>query len=195
MNSVPPRWRRYSFAVVAAFVVACSAAVDPGNQSAASPPGIATASNVNENREPDLGSCQNLRPPTGSTLAYHVYAEGVQIWHWTGTAWAFDGPSALLYADAEGKGVVGTHSFGPTWTSLSGGKVEGTLLDRCSPNPNAIPWLVLSAVSEGPGVFDGVIAIQRLYTTGGIAPSNAGSFVGEEARVPYSTEYFFYRAK
>jgi len=65
---------------------------------------------------------------------------------------------------------------------------------RCTPNPNAIPWLLLSAVADGPGVFHRVAFIQRVNTVGGNAPSSPGSVVGAEARVPYTTEYFFYRA-
>jgi len=148
----------------------------------------------NDNRAPDLGACQNLQAPAGSKVAYHVYATGVQIYHWTGTSWAFDGPSAVLSADAGGKSKVGIHYAGPTWESVSGGTVVGTVQQRCTPNPNAIAWLLLSAVSEGPGVFHRVAYIQRVNTVGGNAPSSPGSFVGAEARVPYTTEYFFYRA-
>ena len=52
-----------------------------------------------------------------------------------------------------------------------------------------------SAVSEGPGVFQRVSLIHRVNTVGGIAPSYSGNSVGEEARVPYTIEYVFYRAK
>lgn len=142
---------------------------------------------------PELGACTNLVPLAGSELAFHAYADGVQIYHWTGTTWQFDAPSATLYADAARTGVVGTHFGGPTWKMNSGGSVVGATLDRCTPDANAIPWLILSAVSDGPGVFNGVNRIQRLYTTGGKAPASAGSFIGEVAKVPYTAEYFFYR--
>ena len=46
---------------------------------------------------------------------------------------------------------------------------------------------------EGPGIFQGVTHIQRLYTTGGLAPAEPGDFVGDEARSPYTAWYFFYR--
>jgi hypothetical protein len=53
---------------------------------------------------------------------------------------------------------------------------------------------LLSVVeTEGPGIFDGVTHIQRVNTSGGKAPSTSGLTVGEEARVPYTTEYFFYK--
>ena len=46
----------------------------------------------------------------------------------------------------------------------------------------------------GPGVFDGVTFIQRVNTVGGLPPAEDGAFVGEEARVPYAADDYFYRA-
>lgn len=145
-------------------------------------------------RGPDLGDCPNLHAPADQNVAFHVYAEGVQIYRWSGTSWDFVAPEALLFADAEGHGVVGTHFAGPTWQSVSGSKVVGAVLDRCTPDPAAIPWLLLTAVaSDGPGIFGRVTLIQRVDTLGGLAPSDPGGFVGEVARVPYTATYFFYR--
>lgn len=147
-----------------------------------------------DNRVPDLGACQNLAAPAGSVVASHVYAEGAQIYRWNGTSWGFVAPDALLFANAGADGIVGSHYAGPTWESNSGSKVVGAVINRCTPDPNAIPWLSLSGTSSaGPGIFDGVTFIQRVNTVGGLAPSAPGSFVGEEARVPYTTEYIFYR--
>jgi hypothetical protein len=144
-------------------------------------------------RMPDLGACQNLSVAAGSKLVKHVYAEGVQIYQWNGASWAFVAPLAVMSADAAGNGIIGTHYAGPTWESLSGGTVVGAVVDRCTPDATAVPWLLLSAVSDGPGIFHRVDFIQRLNTAGGIAPAYPGSFVGQEARVPYTTEYLFYR--
>jgi hypothetical protein len=55
--------------------------------------------------------------------------------------------------------------------------------------------LLEATLSEGPGIFSRVNFIQRLNTVGGKAPSNPGSSVGEVARVPYTADYYFYRAK
>jgi hypothetical protein len=146
-------------------------------------------------RAVELGSCTNLRPDAGSKLTYHAYATGTQVYRWDGAAWVFVEPSAVLYADAGEHGVVGTHYAGPTWESNSGSRVVGTVLERCTPDPDAIPWLKLGAVSaEGPGIFDRTTFIQRVNTVGGKAPAAAGSLPGEIARVPYTAEYFFYRA-
>jgi hypothetical protein len=135
-----------------------------------------------------------LAAPADTSVALQVYAEGVQIYRWTGTAWAFVAPEALLFADGEGHGTIGTHYAGPTWESNSGSKVVGSVFDRCTPNPDAIPWLLLDAVSSsGPGIFQRVTHIQRLNTVGGLAPSEPGDVPGEEVRVPYTAVYVFYR--
>jgi hypothetical protein len=147
-----------------------------------------------DNRPPDLGVCQDLQTEPGSKVAFHVYAEGVQIYEWDGTTWIFRRPEALLFADIGGNGVVGTHYAGPTWESLSGSTVGGIVLERCTPHPDAIPWLLLAAVNpEGPGIFHRVTFIQRVNTVGGKAPVDPGTFVGELAHVPYTADYFFYR--
>ena len=148
-----------------------------------------------DNRVPDLGSCGNLEVEEGNKVAFVVYAEGVQIYRWDGASWVFAGPEAVLWADAGGHGVVGTHYAGPTWESVSGSTVRGTVVDRCPSEAGAIPWLLLEAVDpQGPGIFHRVTYIQRVNTEGGTAPTEAGSFVGEVARVPYTAEYVFYRA-
>jgi hypothetical protein len=144
----------------------------------------------------DLGSCSKLAADDTTKLAFHAYAVGVQIYRWSGAAWTFVAPSAKLYADAEGNGQIGTHYAGPTWESLSGSKVVGIVDDRCTPDPDAIPWLSLNVVSSaGPGIFDGVIFIQRVNTVGGLIPSTPGTVVGETMDVPYTAEYYFYRAQ
>jgi hypothetical protein len=148
-----------------------------------------------DNRVPDLGPCGNLQVEAGNKVAFHVYAEGVQIYRWDGASWVFAGPEAVLSADAAGHGVVGTHYAGPTWESVSGSTVRGTVVDRCPSEAGAIPWLLLTAVDpEGPGIFQRVTYIQRVNTEGGTVPTDAGSFVGEIMNVPYTAEYVFYRA-
>ena len=144
---------------------------------------------------PEMSACPKLAAPEGSKLVFHVYAQGVQIYRWNGTGWGFVAPEATLSADRAGKSVVGTHYAGPKWESNSGGKVTGSVIDRCTPNPDAIAWLSLAGVSEGNGIFHRVTFIQRVNTVGGKEPTSPGLSVGEEARVPYTTEYFFYRTK
>ncbi|HUR97007.1 MAG TPA: DUF3455 domain-containing protein [Pyrinomonadaceae bacterium] len=148
------------------------------------------------NQTPVLpAGCEQLAPPAGHRLAYHVYAVGVQIYRWNGTTWSFIAPEANLFASANYRGLVGSHYGGPTWETNSGSLVASlaTTAIPCTPDPTAIPWLRLTAVSSsGPGVLDGVTYIQRINTIGGIRPA-AGTVVGQEARIPYTTEYYFYK--
>jgi hypothetical protein len=148
-----------------------------------------------DNQPPDLGNYQNLQVPAGNQLFVHTYGVGVQIYTWTGTSWSFVSPEALLYADPEYHHFVAFHYAGPTWESLSGSEVVGSVIQSDIPNPDAIPWLLLGAASHaGHGIFQGVTFIQRLYTVGGLAPTVPGDFPGQVARVPYTAQYFFYRA-
>jgi hypothetical protein len=197
MKTTTLQWMKNSLvAGAAALLAACgdNAPVGPGGEDAAASVAAVATKRANAAHAVDLGACENLRAPAGSKLAFRAYARGVQVYHWTGTSWAFDGPLAVMTADAGGHGVIGTHYAGPTWESNSGGKAVGAVLDRCTPDPNSISWLLLSAVADGPGPFHGVTHIQRVNTVGGNAPSSPGTFTGQEARVSYTTVYLFYRA-
>jgi hypothetical protein len=69
-------------------------------------------------------------------------------------------------------------------------------LAGCSTDSTTIDWLLLQAVStDGPGIFNGVTYIQRVNTSGGKAPTAPGEFIGAEAKIPYTAEYYFYRAE
>jgi hypothetical protein len=150
-----------------------------------------------EKQAPDVGECQNLQVPAGNRLSSSVYAEGVQIYRWDGTTWVFVAPKAVLFSNVErAGGAIGLHYAGPTWESFTGSKVVGKVLQRCTADANAIPWLLLEGVhSEGPGIFDRVTYIQRVNTVGGKAPAEPGEFLGQVARIPYSAQYYFYRGR
>jgi len=149
----------------------------------------------NDNRAPGLSDYPKLQVPAGHKVAFETYAEGVQVYVWDGSAWVFLWPEALLYAGPEDDGPVGIHYVGPTWESASGSYVVGRVLERATPNASAIPWLLLEATDRGgPGIFARTTYIQRVNTTGGKAPAEPGDFVGEMARVPYTADYYFYRA-
>jgi len=144
-----------------------------------------------DNRAPEVPA--DIQVPAGNKVHFQGYAQGVQIYTWDGSSWGASVPEAVLY-DADGN-VVAIHYAGPTWESNSGSKVVGAVVPpRVTVDPNAIPWLLLKAVStEGPGVFANITYVHRVNTTGGKAPAVAGT-VGQVVRVPYTAEYFFYRA-
>ncbi len=164
---------------------------------ASTPAARAGDNNNGNNRAPELPSplCDRVDVPAGNRVAFHAYAVGVQRYRWDGAAWVLVEPVATLYADAEYHGRVGTHYVGPTWESNSGGTVVAARQEGCTPEPTAIPWLLLQTVSNtGPGIFNSVTYIQRVNTVGGLAPTAPGSSIGAITDVPYTAEYYFYRA-
>ena len=192
MKTIGLRWfGRSSVVVMIALAGAC---VDEAPLAPFGAKSIAAVADVSDgNRLPDLTGCEQLAAPAGSTLVLQAFGIGVQIYHWDGASWGAAVPSATLYADAGANGVVATHFAGPSWQSNSGGKVVGTVANRCTKDVASIAWLSLTAVADGPGVFEKVKFIQRLNTVGGNAPSVAGVTVGQEARVPYTADYLFYK--
>jgi len=170
---------------------------------------LATAANptapAKDKDGPDLPSplCDHLRVEAGNKLHSQVYATGVQIYRWDGNSWVLVGPDATLFANAGHDGKVGKHYVGPTWESNSGSKVVGSRMYGCSPDPTAIPWLLLEAsvVGDGPTGGDKLLAtrrIQRVHTVEGKAPANGCAQpgdIGKRALVPYEADYYFYKDK
>jgi hypothetical protein len=155
---------------------------------------LGTPSEAAQGRVPELPEmCETVNAPAGHRLRLQAYAYGVQIYVWSGSAWVFKGPEATLFADAGFRGQIGIHYGGPTWEANDGSQVKATLVEKCAPNPGAIPWLLLAAThQQDHGVFSRITYIQRVNTVGGTAPAEAGTLVGDEARVPYTAQYFFY---
>ena len=159
----------------------------------------ATATVLDNNNGPELpAGCESLTADEGNRLAFHVYAKGSQVYRWNGTSWDFVAPVATLYAEQGYFGEVGTHYVGPHWESKSGSKVKAVRIQGrgCSPDPNSIPWIILqSTETSGPGIFKDVTLIQRTNTTGGNAPTEIGLTPGQIKEVPYTAEYYFYKAE
>jgi len=148
-----------------------------------------------DNRAPDVPD-DAIAVEAGNKVSFHGFGVGVQIYTWNGTSWGSAVPEATLF-DNDGN-VVAIHFAGPSWESSSGSVVVGLLPPAAIiVDQTAIPWLRLSADparTHGPGVFADTTFIQRVNTTGGKAPAADGTFVGQVARVPYTADYFFYRA-
>ncbi|WP_353073330.1 DUF3455 domain-containing protein [Tunturiibacter gelidiferens] len=141
-----------------------------------------------------------IPPPTQRPILT-VTGKGAQIYACqqtdSGPQWIFKAPEATL-TDESGL-VVGTHGAGPIWISKDGSSTKGELLQKSpSPEPGAIPWLLLKAASPtGSGVMTRVEFIRRSDTHGGIAPTTGCDAQHRTAttRVPYTATYTFYSAK
>ena len=148
---------------------------------------------------PELpAGCGSITVEAGHKLAFHVYARGAQVYRWNGISWDFVAPVASLFAEEGFHGEVGTHYVGPHWESKSGSKVKAARVQGtgCTPDPNSIPWILLkSTENSGPGIFNNTTYIQRTNTSGGNAPTVPGTTINELKEVPYTAEYYFYRAE
>jgi len=155
--------------------------------------------NVQAGKSPEAP--ENLRPAAGQVVSLEVRANGVQIYECKASAddakrfeWVFKAPEADLFDDTGAK--VGRHYAGPTWEANDGSKVVGEMKARGdSPDPGAIPWLLLTAkATSGDGVLSRTKSIQRLSTVGGKAPAEEciAAMAGKETRVPYKAVYYFY---
>jgi Protein of unknown function (DUF3455) len=139
----------------------------------------------------------------GHKLFLIADAVGVQIHSCTVSGgsygWSFVGPRATLF-DANGK-VVATHFGGPSWRATDGSLVKAALDKRVTVDPTAIDWLRLRVTDRAPSAdgdrLFGTTFIQRLATTGGLAPApescNPGT-VGTVTEVPYTAVYAFWKA-
>jgi hypothetical protein len=92
--------------------------------------------------------------------------------------------------------VVGTHGAGPSWTAKDGSTLVAKKIARAdAPRPEAIPWLLLQAVTTGGhGIFSAVTYVQRVETARGRAPVSGceASTLGTLSRSEYAAEYYFY---
>jgi hypothetical protein len=132
----------------------------------------------------------------------------------SGFAWLLFTPEAALFGDNDRQAT--THFFSPnpheggiiraTWqhsrdTSTVWGRVLHSSTDAPFVAPDAIPWLLVlvTGADEGPTggrALTDTTFIQRLNTSGGVAPSTGCSQltdVGAKAFVPYTADYLFYQ--
>jgi len=143
-----------------------------------------------------------LRAPEGQRPVRALLAAGHQIYTCSPAgqgafAWALTAPEADLFEPNTKS--LGKHYAGPTWESLDGSKVVGKLVAKAdAPVPGAIPWLLLEATSNlGAGIFSQVKSVQRVDTSGGLAPEEGcdAAHAGAVARVGYAAKYYFYVAR
>lgn len=169
-----------------------------------------------------------LEVPDGHEVFMEGYAIGTQNYICmpapTGVAWKFLGPQATLFIVGRRGRVeqqIATHFLSPnpveaglpraTWqdsddTSAVWAKAIATATSADYPayvEAGAIPWLKLEVVGTATGprhgsTFAKTTYIQRLSTTGGVAPATGCTQtgnIGVTVHVPYTTDYFFYRQR
>jgi hypothetical protein len=168
----------------------------------------------------------NLEVPNAHELFLEVHAAGTQnyvcLTRNNVPSWHFVGPQATLFVVApsligEMQVQFGTHFLSPNpdengtarpaWqssydTSVVWGKAAASSTDPAFVKPDSIPWLLVEVVGRRRGIpfgsiFTDTSYIQRVNTSGGVAPSTGcdSETIGAIALVPYTTDYLFYRAR
>src|SRR5262245_18036690 len=198
-----------------ALAVALTVSVSPAHAAQVTPPSVPTALEVEAGNRAFLEGhgvgTQNyicLPCPNATTPAKSCPDN-------SGFAWILFTPEATLFNDHDKQ--LTTHFFSPnpfengtvraTWQhSRDGSIVWGgqavASTDSAFVAPGAVAWLRLpmGGVQEGPTgghTLTATTFIQRLNTAGGVAPSTGcsqESDVGATAFVPYTADYFFYKA-
>jgi Protein of unknown function (DUF3455) len=137
-----------------------------------------------------------------SRLFLVVHADGVQKYTCQANGTWLTDPEATLFKSTGIAKPTGTHFLNfatgrPVWQSKDGSSVEAARRVSVSAGQERIPWLLLQAVATTAG-SDGdrltaTAWVQRLNTSGGVAPAGPCT-PGDQLAVPYSSDYFFWRA-
>jgi hypothetical protein len=161
----------------------------------------------------------NLEVPAGHRPYLAVHATGTQNYvclpgaSSTGLVWTFYGPQANGF-DRRDEQVM-THFLSanpveggtarPTWqhsrdTSAVWARPIVASTDPAYVEPGAIAWLLLEIVGSEDGPNGGrrlapTTYIQRVETSGGVAPADGCTTLGAKLFVPYETDYYFFRAE
>jgi len=149
--------------------------------------------------------------PSGNHPFRVGHAVGTQDYICLSTGWASPayGPQATLFNDDDdqiithflSRNPAESYTPRPTWqdsrdtSTIWGNPIPGATY---TPDATAIPWLLLAVVgvqdgSTGGDRMTGTTYIQRVNTTGGLKPTDPCT-EGAKALVPYTADYFFYKA-
>lgn len=125
-------------------------------------------------------------------------------------AWTLFTPEATLFGEQNDQLI--THFFSPnpvenaivraTWQdSADTSIVWARAVASATVDPSAIAWVTLQATGTqhgptGGGTLADTTFVQRLNTTGGLAPAtgcDVPTDAGRKAFIPYTADYFFYK--
>ncbi|MFF5297281.1 DUF3455 domain-containing protein [Paractinoplanes globisporus] len=133
-----------------------------------------------------------IKPPPGSRpIGAYVVTKGTQSYT-CGADGVYPTTTSVPEAQLIGTGGRIHHFAGPSWQSLRDGSLVTAVRLQSSPREGAIAELLLQVNSHsGKGILSKADYINRLYTSGGLAP--AGSCTpGQIASVPYGAVYVFW---
>lgn len=154
----------------------------------------------------------DIQVPAGNKVFLKGHAVGTQNYICLATGWTLFGPQATLFNDQDHQVI--THFLSPN--PDQGGAARATwqhsrdtssvwavkIAESSDPDfvaPQAIAWFKLQVVGAEEGPTGGnklmpTTFIHRLNTSGGVKPSTDCTEIGKTELVPYTADYFFYKA-
>ena len=126
-----------------------------------------------------------------------AHAAGVQKYacQANGT-WLFTDPEATLFKTNGAAKSSGSHFLNfatgrPVWQWEDGSFVEAARTQSASGGAGNIAWLLLRAAVTDGDRLGGAAWVQRLNTSGGVAPAGVCT-PGDRSAVPYAADYVFW---
>lgn len=142
-----------------------------------------------------------LQPSAGEEPAFMLRAQGVHVYECRANAgggfqWVFTNPDVTLRDETTERATeVSPNTFE---ASSDRSTLSGRVRAVAGAGGDNLPWMLLSARSpSADGLFAGVTSVQRVNTSGGVAPrGGCGEYTaGSEARVAFSADYYFYKRR
>jgi hypothetical protein len=159
---------------------------------------VPTLPDAGENLVPDGGLPPLLLHAAGSGTQNYV-CEATTTDAGTTYAWTFVGPQANL--DDCNAQLIGHHfaseagAAAPEWQTLDQSFVIAAKQAAYTADASAVPWLLLKETSNGGnGEIAKTVYVQRLSTSGGVAPSTTcdSNTLNNTSNVAYTADYYFY---
>ena len=151
---------------------------------------------------PPSGIAASIAAPGDQEAAFVLRGEGTHTFECKPLAsdpnrfgWAFATPDVTLYDAGR---PVARHVAENAWEAIGDrSSVSGVIRARQEAGGN-VPWLLFGAQSTpDSGLFAGVTSVQRVNTSGGVAPATGcdASNAGKATSVAVAADYYFYRRR
>ena len=142
-----------------------------------------------------------LQPSAAEEPAFMLRGQGVHVYECRpnasgGFQWVFTNPDVTLSDETADRATEVMPNTFEAATDRS--TVSGRVRAVAAADSDNLPWMLLSARSTADGgLFSGVTSVQRVNTSGGVAPrGGCGEYTaGTEARVAFSADYYFYKRR
>jgi hypothetical protein len=135
---------------------------------------------------------EGLRVPSGHRIVFEaIVTAGAQTYRCAPEGrFVLLGPTAMLRGH---EGQYTAHYFGPNWQYQDGSVIVGKVIAK-EPRANAVDQLLLQVAQHDgrPGLFSDVDYVQRLATSGGVAPPQCDPKRDSTLAVAYTAIYQFW---